>query len=111
VKIFGYTFAQVRKAVIAFVTPGFAVLIVALGSASPGGSSVTSGEIGEILTAMFVTGGLVFGVGNARKPVAPADAGQPTAKTSDPVPPSQPFQEDPPGDWNVPTGTQGPPAA
>lgn len=71
-KIFGkYTFAQLKKTVAAFVTPGVVALGVALTTGSPGDSTVTSGEWIGIAVAMFGTSILVFNVKNAPVVVPP----------------------------------------
>jgi hypothetical protein len=64
-KIFGYTPAQLKKSIIAFVTPGAVALGVALTTESPGGATVTGAEWLGIAVAMLGTSLLVFKVQNA----------------------------------------------
>jgi hypothetical protein len=55
------------KAVVGFVTPGVVALVAAVQESSAGGTSVTLAEWVSIAGAMFATGGLVYGVRNAKK--------------------------------------------
>ena len=75
-KIFGYTPAQLKKSIVAFVTPGVVALGVALTAGSPGESAVTKEEWLGIAVAMFGTSLLVFKARNADAE-KPAVAGDP----------------------------------
>ena len=70
-KIFGYTLAQVKKALFAFFTPGVVALGVAVSTESPGGSTITTAEWVGIAVAMLGTGGLVFAAKNASAELDP----------------------------------------
>jgi len=52
------------KSAVAFATPGFIALGVAVQDSSPGGPHVTSAEWVGILVACFVTGAAVWAVPN-----------------------------------------------
>lgn len=68
-KIFGkYTFAQLRKAFVAFVTPGVVALAAAFSTVNPGEARVTGEEWIGVVVAMFGTGWLVFATKNADAP-------------------------------------------
>jgi hypothetical protein len=54
-------FARYWKGVLAFITPGVTLLVVAVTEASPGGTAVTGAEWVGIGAAMIVTGGVVTG--------------------------------------------------
>lgn len=67
-KIFGFTLPQIKKTIVAFITPGVVALGVALTTGSPGDATVTSAEWLGIAVAMFGTSLLVFNVRNAEVP-------------------------------------------
>ena len=56
------------KAVVAFVTPGVATLVVAVQEGSPGGSAVTGPEWVGIAAACILTGSVVYATPNKPTP-------------------------------------------
>lgn len=76
--LFGYTLPQIKKAVWGFCAPIIPTLLMALQTASPGGTNITAGEWLTIAGAAFATGGGVFALTNADAAPAPARHERPT---------------------------------